>query len=163
MNIRDLSLGPHRIGTLGWTSMGHFNEEIEMRQKLLLSNCLLAVAVLILSGIALVQGVRDAAASESNLITVLNPAVTEKPAGRVPLASRLDTMEGKTIYLVDMNYEGFGRTPVMEEIQAWFSANMPGVKIILKLKRGNYVSDDPELWKEIAEKGGNGVIMGVAG
>jgi hypothetical protein len=40
---------------------------------------------------------------------------------------------------------------------------MPGVKTILKLKSGNYISDDPALWKEIAEKGGNGVIMGVAG
>jgi hypothetical protein len=72
-------------------------------------------------------------------------------------------LEGKTIYLVDMNYEGFGLTPVLKEMQAWFSENMPGVKTILKLKSGNYISDDPALWKEIAEKGGNGVIMGVAG
>ena len=81
-----------------------------MKRKPLLSNCLLVVAVLILSGIAPVQAGRDAAASKDKLITVLNPAVTEKLAERVPLAPRLDTLEGKTIYLVDMNYEGFGRT-----------------------------------------------------
>jgi hypothetical protein len=134
-----------------------------MKRKLLLSNCLLAVAVLILSGIAPAQTARDTAASKDKLITVLNPAVTEKLAERAPLAPRLDTLEGKTIYLVDMNYEGFGLTPVLKEMQAWFAENMPGVKTILKLKSGNYISDDPALWKEIAEKGGNGVILGVAG
>ena len=84
-----------------------------MKRKPLLSNCLLAVAVLILSGIAPVQTSRNAAASKDRLITVLNPAVTEKLAARVPLAPRLDTLEGKTIYLVDMNYEGIGGTPVL--------------------------------------------------
>ena len=62
-----------------------------------------------------------------------------------------------------MNYEGFGLTAVLEEIQAWFAENMPSVKTIIKLKSGNYISDDPALWKEIADYGGNGVILGVAG
>jgi hypothetical protein len=134
-----------------------------MKGKLLLSNCLLAVAVLTLSGVAPVRAQRDAAASKDKLITVLNPAVTEQLAVRVPLTPRLDTLEGKTIYLVDMNYEGIGGTPVMQEMQAWFAKNMPGVKAIYKLKRGNYVDDDPALWKEIAASKGNGVILGVAG
>ena len=102
-------------------------------------------------------------ASNDKLISVLNPAVTEKLAERVPLVPRLDTLEGKTIYLVDMNYEGILGTPVMTEMQAWFAKNMPGVKTVLKLKSGSYISDDPALWKEIAENGGDGVIMGVAG
>jgi len=126
-----------------------------MKRKLLSSNLLLALAVLIFSGIAPAQNAR--------LITVLNPAVTDKLAERVPLAPRLDALEGKTIYLVDTNYEGMGRTPVLEEMQAWFAKNMPGVKIIFKLKSGNYAADDPALWKEIAAKNGNGVIIGVAG
>jgi hypothetical protein len=134
-----------------------------MKKNLLLSNCLLVVAGLILCGISPVQAERDAASSDNNLIMVLNPAVTEKLAERVPLTSRLDTLEGKTIYLVDMNYEGFGRTAVLEEIQAWFAKNMPSVTTIIKLKSGNYVSDDPELWKEIADNGVDGVILGVAG
>jgi hypothetical protein len=131
-----------------------------MKRNLILPNCLLVVAVLILSGIAPVQAQRDAAASK---ITVMNPAVTEKLAERVPLAPRLDTLDGKTIYLVDMNYEGFGRTAVLYEMQAWFAKNMPGVKTIIKLKSGSYVADDPALWKEIAAKKGDGVILGVAG
>jgi hypothetical protein len=155
MNIQDLSL---------WADpyCSH-QEEVEMKKKLLLSNCLLAIAVLILPGIAPGQAARDAAASKDKLITILNPAVTEKLAERVPLAPRLDTLEGKTIYLVDMNYEGIGGTPVMVEMQAWFARNMPGVKAIYKLKSGSYISDDPALWKEIAANKGNGVIIGVAG
>jgi len=133
-----------------------------MKRKPLLSNGLLAVAVLILSGIAPAQSSRNAAIKD-RLITVLNPAVTDKLAVRVPLAPRLDTLEGKTIYLVDTNYEGFGRLPVLEEMRAWFAEHMPGVKIIPKLKSGNYAADDPALWKEIAANKGNGVIIGVAG
>jgi hypothetical protein len=134
-----------------------------MKRKLLLSNCLLGVAVLILSGIAPAQTSRNAAASKNNLITVLNPAITEKLAVRVPLAPRPDTLEGKTIYIVDMNYEGMIGTPVLGEMQAWFAKNMPSVKTILKLKSGSYISDDPALWKEIAANKANGVILGVAG
>jgi hypothetical protein len=134
-----------------------------MKRKSLLFNCLWGVALLTLCAIATMQ-TRSVRASEDNLITVLNPAVTEKLAERVPLvAPRLDTLEGKTIYLVDMNYEGFGPTPVFDEMQSWFARNMPGVKTIYKLKSGNYVADDPALWREISENGGDGVIMGVAG
>ena len=134
-----------------------------MKRKLLFSNVLLAFAVLILSGIAPAQTSRNAAAFKDKLVTVLNPAIADKLAARVPLAPRLDALEGKTIYLVDTNYEGMGRTPVLEEMQAWFAKNMPGVKIIFKLKSGNYAADDPALWKEIAANKGNGVIIGVAG
>ena len=134
-----------------------------MKRKLLLLNYLLAVVVLTVTGMASAQNSRDAVTSKDKLITVLNPAITEKPAERVSLAPRLDTLEGKTIYLVDMNYEGIGGTPVMGEMQAWFTKNMPGVKTVLRLKRGNYITDDPALWKEIVDNGADGVIMGVAG
>lgn len=134
-----------------------------MKRKPLASNCLLKAALLILPGIMVITSAYTSADTRDTMITVLNPAVTEKLAERVPLAPRLDTMEGKTIYLVDMNYEGIGGTPVMGEMQAWFEKNMPGVKTVLKLKSGSYISDDPALWKEISENGGDAVIMGVAG
>jgi hypothetical protein len=134
-----------------------------MRKRYLPSICLLVTVVLSFAGIAPVRAEREADSSEENLITVLNPAVTEKPADRVSLAPRLDRLQGKTIYLVDLNYEGIGGTPVMREMKAWFDKNMPDVKTVLKIKSGSYISDDPELWKEIAESGGNGVILGVAG
>ena len=130
-----------------------------MKRKLLVSNCLLVAAVLAVSGVVMLS----TGCGGASKITVLNPAVTEALAERVPLTGRLETLEGKTIYLVDMNYEGIGGTPVMKEMQSWFAKNMPEVNAIYRLKRGNYISDDPELWKEIKEKGGDAVIMGVAG
>lgn len=134
-----------------------------MKIKLFLFDYLLTVAVLILSCTLIMPGLCNAGDSQDGLTTVMNPAVTEYPAPHVPLAPRLGNLEGKTIYLVDMNYEGIGGTPVMGEMQAWFKKNMPGVKTELKLKKGNYIADDPTLWKEIKENGGDGVIMGVAG
>lgn len=134
-----------------------------MRQKPLLSIFGQVAAALALTGIVMFLCACNSAAAEDGKITVMNPAVTEKLAERVPLAPRLDSLEGKTIYLVDMNYEGILGTPVMGEMQAWFKKNMPGVKTVLKLKSGSYISDDPALWKEIAENGGDAVIMGVAG
>lgn len=133
-----------------------------MKRKLLLPNCFMTVTILTLSAILITPVPCNAAASKDKLITVMNPAITEKVVQRVSLAPRLDTLEGKTIYLVDMNYEGIDGTPVMGEMHAWFEKNMPGVKTILRLKKGNYITDDPELWREI-EKKGDGVIMGVAG
>ncbi len=143
--------------------MDHLRKGVEMRRKPLILNCLSAVAVLILSCIAPAQTARDAASARNKLITVLNPAVSDKLAARVSLAPRLDTLEGKTIYVVDTNYEGMGPTPVLQEMQRWFARNMPGVKAIYKLKSGSYISDDPALWKEIAANKGDGVILGVAG
>jgi hypothetical protein len=134
-----------------------------MKIKPRIPNCLLAIALLILACIEPVLAARYAVAADSKLITVLNPAVTEKLADRMPLAPRLDTLENKTIYIVDMNYEGMIGTPVLGEMQAWFARNMPSVKVILKLKKGSYIDDDPALWKEIAANKGNGVILGVAG
>jgi hypothetical protein len=140
-----------------------FKKEAVMKRIPLLSKCLLAVISMILACIAPVQTTRGASALQNQLITILNPAVTEKLANRVPLAPRLNTLEGKTIYIVDMNYEGMIGTPVLAEMKAWFARNMPGVNVILKLKRGSYIEDDPTLWKEIAANNGSGVILGVAG
>jgi hypothetical protein len=145
------------------SSLRFFYVEEEMKRKPLLSSCLLVATVLIFSGIAPAQTSPKAAASKDKLITVLNPAITEKLAARAPLAPRMDTLDGKTIYIVDMNYEGMIGTPVLGEMQAWFAKNMPKVKTILKLKSGSYISDDPALWKEIAANKANGVILGVAG
>jgi len=137
--------------------------EVAMKRMQLLFMCLLSVVILVFTGITPVRAQRNAASGRDGLITVLNPAVPDKLAARVPLTPRLNTLEGKTIYLVDTNYEGMGRTPVLEEMEAWFARNMPKVKILFKLKSGNYAADDPALWKEIAANKGDGMIIGVAG
>jgi hypothetical protein len=97
------------------------------------------------------------------LITVLNPAIESKMVDRMPLSPRLDTLEGKTIYLVDINWGGpEAAYSVFEEIQSWFAKNIPSAKIIIKRKAGMYSQDDLPLWKEIA-KNGNAALIGISG
>jgi hypothetical protein len=105
-----------------------------------------------------------AASMSSGLVTALNPGVTPKLAERKPLAPRLDTLDGKTIYLVDTDWGGMEQNDgIIQEMQAWFVEHMPSVKTVIRIKKGNFVTDDPVLWKEIADNKGDGVVLGVAG
>jgi len=94
----------------------------------------------------------------SKKITVLNPRGIAPPIQRVPMASRLDVLDGKTIYIVSMN---FPRTQAFfEEIQKLLAGRYPGATWILRVKTGTYFHNDPELWEEIRVKG-DGAILGV--
>ena len=79
---------------------------------------------------------------------------------RLPLAPRLDTLEGKTIYLIDGKIGG--GLELLEEMQKWFSNHLPSVKTVLRQKMGNFDIDDPDLWAEVKDKG-DGVVLGVGG
>jgi hypothetical protein len=106
---------------------------------------------------------KKARAAAKPLITVLNPAIESKMVDRVPLSPRLDTLEGKTIYLVYINWGGPDAAySVFEEIQSWFAKNSPSTKIVLKRKYGSYSQDDPKLWKEIAASA-NAALIGISG
>lgn len=96
-------------------------------------------------------------------MTVHNPAIANKLADRIPLTPRLDTLEGKTLYLVDVQWGGADAAySVFEEMQNWFARHMPGVKTVLRRTKGNIFTDDPELWKEIGERG-DAAVVGIAG
>jgi hypothetical protein len=102
---------------------------------------------------------------EKQLITVLNPGISTGMAERIPLAPRLDTLEGKTIYLVDMQWGGpEAGYSVYEEMQGWFSRNMPSVKaVIRRISGGPFSGDDPGLRKEIVEQKVAAVVIGIGG
>jgi len=103
-------------------------------------------------------------ASEDQLITVLNPAISSPMVERVPLTPRTGTLEGKTIYLVDMQWGGpDAGYSVFEEMQKWFSKNMPSVKVVLKRTQNGWMGDDPALRKEIVDKGAAGAVIGIGG
>jgi len=77
------------------------------------------------------------------------------------LAKRLDTLEGKTVYLVDTGFGGSYK--FMQQLQKWFAENMPSVKTIRKRKTGHVFMDDTtDLWEEIKAKG-HAAVLGVAG
>lgn len=99
----------------------------------------------------------DRAAGAGKLVA-LNPKGTPPAIQLIPMAPRLDTLEGKTIYLVDTGFMGGGY--LLQQIQAWFGRNMPSVKTVFRRKAGPYPEDDPVLWKEIKEKG-NAAIMAI--
>jgi hypothetical protein len=88
------------------------------------------------------------------------PRDTAKNLSSLKMADRLDTLKGKTVYLVNTMFAG-GRE-FMEELQAWFNKNRPDVKTVLRDKKLGWATDEPELWKEI-KKNGDAVIFGVGG
>jgi hypothetical protein len=130
-----------------------------MKRKQLLT-CLVA---LILATTAFSGLSRLEAQQSKTLISVMNPAITSKMIDRKPLSPRLDKLDGKTIYLVDIGWGGpdaaYG---VFEEIQSWFSQNMPSAKIVIKRKTGMYTQDDPKLWAEIKQNA-NAALIGISG
>ena len=73
-----------------------------VKRKYLMSASLLVMATLVFAGWSPLQAQRD----EKPLITVLNPAVESKMVDRVPLPPRMGTLEGKTIYMLDINWGG---------------------------------------------------------
>ena len=82
---------------------------------------------------------------------------------RVPLSPRLDTLEGKTLYLVDINWGGpDAANSVFQEEQAWFAEHIPSLKIVIKKKAGMYSTDDKPLWAEI-KKNANAAMIGISG
>jgi len=137
-----------------------------MKGKILYSGLVPAtVALISIWAILAISGCGDIEqAYEERLLTVLNPAISSKMAERVPLVPRMDTVEGKTIYMVDLQWGGpKAAYSVFEEIQGWFSRNMPSVKTEIRRSSGGPFGDDEELRKEIMAKKVDGVIVGIGG
>ena len=89
-------------------------------------------------------------------IAVLNPVgYPPKVAGK-PLAPRLESLDGKTVYLVDCRFDD--SDIFLKEVQNWFAEHMPGVRTVYKPISSVYTEDDPATWAEVKAKGDAAII-----
>jgi len=91
-------------------------------------------------------------------ITVFNPMGTPPPITLMPQAPRLDTLDGKTLYLINTGYIGTDR--FMDETAKWFKANYPETNIVYKDNQSGagLASLSDALWTEIDEKGDAAIV-----
>ena len=111
-----------------------------------------------LSGIMLIAGILAASTSlaQEAKVAIVNPRGALPGIRLVPMAPRLDTLDGKTVYLIAASFA----QPLMPELQKVLTERYPKTTWVLKNKPGSYFDDDPKLWAEAKEKA-NAVIMGV--
>ena len=97
-------------------------------------------------------------AADTAKITVLNPRGIQPPIRLIPMAPRLDTLDGKTIYVVDTKYPL--TKSFVQEVYNVLKEKYPKTNWVFRDKIGSYFDDDPKLWAEIKEKG-QGMVMAV--
>lgn len=91
-------------------------------------------------------------------ITVLNPMGYPPEITRKSAAPRPESLEGKTIYLVDCRFDD--SIELLKAVQAWFAEHMTGVSTKIVSLSAYYGHDDPATWEEI-KKNGDAAIVGV--
>ena len=95
---------------------------------------------------------------KSGQVVAMNPMGYPPQITQLGMAPRLDTLDGKTVYLIDCRFDDSDL--FMSQMQAWFAEHMPSVKTVLGSKAGVHTDDDPELFQEIKEKG-DALVLGV--
>ena len=100
----------------------------------------------------------DVLPSAQEKITVLNPVGFPPKVSKKSAAPRLDSLDGKTIYLVDCRFDD--SIELLKQVQAWFAEHMPSVKTRIISLSATYQHDDPKTWEEI-KANGDAAIVGV--
>lgn len=73
------------------------------------------------------------------------------------LAPRLESLDGKTVFLVDCLFDN--SAVFMEQLQHWFAEHLPTVRIRNIKPRESWV-DDPQM-RATVEREGDAAILGV--
>ncbi len=118
--------------------------------------CLCALVIALAASVVIQGNIKNTMTSEK--VTVLNPRGIPPPIEMIPMAPRLDTLEGKTIYVAGINFQPLHQG--MIEIHRILTEKYPKTTFILKVKKGSYLVNDQELWDEIKEKG-DAAIVGI--
>ena len=111
-------------------------------------------------------GVANLAAAQSKAgqtdrekITVVNPLGTPPPVTLKAQAPRLDTLDGKTIYLLSNGYPNSEN--VLYEVVDWFKAHYPKTTFEYRhMPSAMSGRADPALWEEMKEKA-DALILGI--
>lgn len=100
----------------------------------------------------------DVAAESLDGLVVHDPTgYPPEVKGKVP-ASRLDALDGRTVYLVDSRFDD--SIELLKQVEVWFQENMPTVTTKLVQLASTYAKDDPALWERI-QADGDAAILGV--
>jgi hypothetical protein len=101
---------------------------------------------------------RRHAAEDSHPLTVFNPVGYPPAVSKKTTAPRLESLDGKTIYLVDCRFDD--SIELLKQVQAWFGEHMPSVTTKLVSLNAYYGHDDPQTWEKI-KADGDAAIVGV--
>ena len=112
------------------------------------------VGKVVLFSIAVVCAGAAVTAQEAK-ITVLNPTGDPPAIQLRSMAERPSSLDGHPIYFVSNTFDNADK--FCHALQTWFAANMPNIKTVYRDKKGDDVTDDPDLWKEI--KANNGFMV----
>jgi hypothetical protein len=91
-------------------------------------------------------------------IVVLSPVGYPPKVKAKALAPRLESLDGKTIYLVDCRFDD--SIELLKQVAAWFARHMGGVNTRIISLSATYQKDDPKTWEEI-KSNGHAAILGV--
>ena len=100
----------------------------------------------------------------SDLITIMNPDVANHMVERIALTPRLDTLQGKRIYLMDVNWgsgDEHGAFSFLTLVGEWLEAEYD-CTCTVKKKAGAYFSGDRDLFTEASENA-DAVVFGISG
>ncbi|HKV04024.1 MAG TPA: hypothetical protein VJO53_02830 [Candidatus Acidoferrales bacterium] len=131
---------------------------MKLNRRKLLSLVGMSPAVLAASPVFAGQSKKKAAAAGEVKLTALNPRGMPPPITLIPMAPRLASLDGKTVFLVS---DGFpGADHFLAQVAKWFQNNMSSVHTEYRLKAGGFADDDPKLKAEIKARA-NAVIMAI--
>jgi len=110
-----------------------------------------------------VKAATDSSAGDG-LITVMNPGIPNKLATRYPLAPPLDNLDNKTIYMINLSWEGpDAGNYFYGAMREWLAQRYPGIKTTVKVTADGMFGLDPAILKEMTASKADGAIVGVAG
>jgi hypothetical protein len=135
-----------------------FMQEAELMKKKAAGILILALIATFAAAYSWAQGAKKAAPSTAEpKIVVFNPRGIQPDIRKIPMATRPATLDGKTVYIVDTKYPN--TKPFVNELLNALKAKYPKVNWIVRDKYAGYMDDDPNLWKEIKEKGAASIVL----